>query len=61
MFEYGTKSDAERARRTGALYRRGCGALLVVVGILFIASGIEPRGVLMLAGGIWVGIAESLR
>jgi hypothetical protein len=61
MFEYGTKSDAERARRTGALYRRGCGALLVVVGILFIASGIEPRDVLMLAGGIWVGIAESLR
>jgi hypothetical protein len=61
MFEYGTKPDAEGALRVGALYRRGCAALLVVAGILFIASGTEPRGVLMLFGGTWVGIAESLR
>jgi hypothetical protein len=61
MFEYGTKSEAERAQRTGALYRRICATLFVVAGILFIASGTEPRGVLMLIGGIVMGVAESLR
>jgi hypothetical protein len=63
MFEYGTKSDAERARMGGAICRRGCAALLLVAGICLLGSGRHgtARGVLMLISGIALGIAELLR
>jgi hypothetical protein len=63
MFEYGTKSDAERARSGGAIYRRGCAALLFVAGICLLASGRHgtARGVLMLISAIGLGIAELVR
>jgi hypothetical protein len=61
MFEYGTKSDAERVQRGFAVYRRGCAVLLFLAGICLIAFGHGTAwGVFLLAWGIEMSIVEVL-